>query len=86
MKNKSKLPSTIHYLTNILNKSQFSEGTNKLFDGLIIPLGFYVNKIQPNSNIETFCNSKGECIDDKVYSNLIKLAEKHNTTPKRKEK
>ena len=85
MKNKSNIPSTIHYLNNILSKSQFSRGTNKLFDGLIIPPGFCVNKNHPNSNIKIQC-SNSECIDANLYLKLIKLAEKHNTTPKKKSK
>ena len=58
MKNKSKTPSTIHYLNNILNKSQFSGKANKLFDGLIIPPGFCVNNSNSNtnSNRKTLCN------------------------------
>ena len=86
MKNKSKIPSTIHSLNNILSKSQFSGETNKLFDGLIIPPGFCISKIQPNSNIKILCNDESEYLDDKIYSKLIKLAEKHNTTPKNKRK
>ena len=82
MKNKSNIPPTIHYLNNILSKSQFSGGTNKLFDGLVIPPGFSVNKIQPSSNNKLQCDN--ECIDDKIYLNLIKLAGEHNTTPKKK--
>lgn len=59
-------------LNDLLDQSNYSKYTNKLFDNLALPPGFYVKPIKSTSTT-IICNHNNcsECIDDKIFSELL---------------
>ena len=60
-------------LNDLLDQGNYSKYTNKLFDNLALPPGFYIKPIKRTSTT-IICNHNNcsECIDDKIFSELLR--------------
>ena len=69
----------LHKLNDELTLSEkYSHCTNILFKDLVIPPGLSVKKDKTHNQSIYICNNKtdhSECIDKKLYSELVKLAQ-----------
>lgn len=74
-------------LNDLLNESNYSKYTNKLFNDLALPPGFYIKPIKSASTTIIYNhNNCSECIDDKTFSELLKSVKilSENSTRKHK--
>lgn len=77
MTKQNELNKFTHSLNDLLKDANYSSHSNKLFNNLSHPLGLYVMKehSEPNIYICSDLTSCNECIDDKLYENLLKLVQ-----------